>query len=132
MMGALFAAAAVGVDPTALEDVHITIRGRYLGLCSVLLDDTLVVGPCFRDGDGGVYMLTAGAESSSVDSFVELVRLDRQPEVFDLPPLLRFGKQQEKMTMVPVAYLDAIAENIEFIKGEIADISEMLSDLKSV
>lgn len=126
MIRELFTAAAVGVDPAALQDVHIMIRARFLGLCSVLLNDTLVVGPCFREIDGGIYMLTAGAESSSVDSFVELVRLDRQPDVYDIPPLLRFGTQQERMVSVPASHMSELSEEIKFIKSELTAISAFL------
>lgn len=123
MMGALFAA---GVDPAALQDVHITVRARFLGLCSVIMNDAFTVGPCFKDIDGGVYMLTAGAESSSIDSFVELVRLDRQPTPYDLPPLLRFGKSTGPMVSVPAADIAAMRADIASMRSELSDISMFL------
>lgn len=80
----------MGVDPSALEDRPIYVRGRYLGVCSIIKDDTIFMGPAFRGIDGAVWFLASGAASDSVDSVVEFIRLDRDPEKIDVPPLLAF------------------------------------------
>jgi hypothetical protein len=79
-----------GFDPENLENKPIYIRGRYLGVCSIVKDGTLFMGPAFRDVNGGIWFLASGAASDSIDSVLEMIRLDRDPEKIDVPPLLAF------------------------------------------
>lgn len=91
-----------------LENLSIVVRGRFLGVCSIVQDGTIYQGPAFRDVDGGIWFLVSGASDDSIDSCLRFIRLDREPTPLDVPPLLAFSsrdaierRRREKLSEEP-------------------------------
>jgi hypothetical protein len=84
------------LDPKQYENVEWGVTGLYLGVCSVVLDDTLYHGPVFKDMSGEIWFLQSGAQHGSIYSFLRFIRLTRQPDPVDVPPLLRFDRRNKK------------------------------------
>lgn len=83
------------IDPSSIENQRIGLRSRFVGICSIVQESTIYQGPTFQDIDGNVWFLASGADTSSIDSWLMFIKLDRKPDhVLDVPPLLAFSSKE--------------------------------------